>query len=52
MIEWLKMGGYAYFVWMSYGALALAVVIELFALRRHSKQARAFVRQAIEEEAR
>lgn len=52
MIEWLKMGGYAYFVWSSYGALAIAVAIELVALRRKTRQARAFVRRTIEEETR
>ncbi|MCL4744763.1 MAG: heme exporter protein CcmD [Burkholderiaceae bacterium] len=51
MIEWLEMGGYGYFVWSSYGALAIAVAIELGALRRRTRQARATVRRAIEEEA-
>ncbi|MCO5121915.1 MAG: heme exporter protein CcmD [Burkholderiaceae bacterium] len=39
MIEWLSMGGYAYYVWMSYGMLAIAIVLELFSLaarRRHA----------------
>ncbi len=51
MIDWLKMGGYGYFVWSSYGALAIAVAIELGALRRRKRLARASVRQLIEEEA-
>jgi len=34
MIDWLRMGGYGFYVWSSYGMLALAIVIELFALRR------------------
>ena len=39
MIEWLSMGGYAYYVWMSYGMLAIAIVLELLSLaarRRHA----------------
>ena len=52
MIEWLKMGGYGFFVWGSYGVLAIAIVIELVALGRRSKKARGFVRQVIEEETR
>ncbi len=50
MIEWLKMGGYAWFVWSSYGMLALAIAVELAALRRHRARARARVLEAIEEQ--
>ncbi len=39
MIEWLSMGGYAYYVWMSYGALAIAIVAELFALAGRRRRA-------------
>ncbi len=35
MIDWLQMGGYGFYVWSSYGMLALAIAVELFALRRH-----------------
>ena len=31
MIDWLQMGGYGFYVWSSYGMLALAIAVELFA---------------------
>jgi len=49
MIEWLRMGGYGYFVWSSYGMLAAAVLIEIALLRRHRARARTRVLEAIEE---
>jgi len=39
MIDWLQMGGYGFYVWSSYGMLALAIAVELFALRRHRRAA-------------
>lgn len=39
MIEWLQMGGYGFYVWSSYGMLALALAIEVAALRRHRRAA-------------
>jgi heme exporter protein CcmD len=39
MIEWLSMGGYAYYVWMSYGALAIALVAEVIALASRRRRA-------------
>ena len=39
MIDWLQMGGYGFYVWSSYGMLALAIAVELFALRRHRRTA-------------
>lgn len=39
MIEWLSMGGYAYYVWMSYGALAIAIVAELVGLASRRRRA-------------
>lgn len=50
MIEWLKMGGYGYFVWSSYGMLAVAILAELMLLRRHREQARQRVLDALEED--
>jgi heme exporter protein CcmD len=50
MSEWLAMGGYGFFVWSSYGALALAIAVELWLLRRRRIRARELVRQTIEEE--
>ena len=40
------MGGHAYFVWMSYGALLAAIAVEMVSLRLRRKRALA----AIEEE--
>ena len=44
--EFWAMGGHAYFVWMSYGALLVAIVVELILLRARRKRAL----EAIEEE--
>ena len=48
MSEWLAMGGYAGFVWGSYGLAALAVIVELTALglRRRRALARARVEES------
>lgn len=43
--------GHAFFLWSAYGACAVAIAIELWALRRRRAQARAAVRQAIDEAA-
>ncbi|MEO8346314.1 MAG: heme exporter protein CcmD [Betaproteobacteria bacterium] len=44
MSNFLAMGGYGFYVWMSYGVTALAIVAELLALRaRHRAATRAFV---------
>jgi len=39
MSELLAMGGYAWYVWMSYGAAAIAVIVEVAALRSRRKRA-------------
>jgi heme exporter protein D len=39
MSEFLAMGGYAWYVWMSYGAAAIAVFVEIAAVRARSKRA-------------
>lgn len=39
MMEWLAMGGYGGFVWGSYGVAALAVLVELAALRGRRRRA-------------
>ena len=37
MSEFLAMGGYGFYVWGAYGVAALAIVVELLALRaRHA----------------
>lgn len=38
MSEWLAMGGYGFYVWSSYGMLAIALVVELVWLRRHRRE--------------
>ena len=39
MSEFLAMGGYAWYVWMSYGAAALAVIVEVAAVRARRRRA-------------
>ncbi|HVO87312.1 MAG TPA: heme exporter protein CcmD [Casimicrobiaceae bacterium] len=39
MSEFFYMGGYAWYVWMAYGAFALAIVIEVLALRARRRRA-------------
>ena len=39
MSEFLAMGGYAWYVWMSYGAAAIAVIVEIAAVRARGKRA-------------
>jgi len=39
MRDWLHMGGYGFYVWSSYGMLALAIVVELVALRQRRRTA-------------
>ncbi|HLS57264.1 MAG TPA: heme exporter protein CcmD [Zeimonas sp.] len=38
MIEWLAMGGYGFYVWSSYGMLAIALIVELVLLRRQRRE--------------
>ena len=40
MSEFLAMGGYAWYVWMSYGAVALVVAAEIVATRARLRRAR------------
>ena len=39
MTEFFAMGGYAWYVWMSYGAVAFAVIVEVAAVRARRKRA-------------
>lgn len=39
MSEWLAMGGYAWFVWGSYGVTLAVIVIELVALGARKRRA-------------
>lgn len=43
MASFLAMGGYAWYVWMAYGAVAVAIVTEIAAVR--ARRRRAFARQ-------
>ena len=44
MSAFLAMGGYAWYVWMSYGAVALVVAIEVAAVRARRRRALAAAR--------
>jgi heme exporter protein D len=39
MTEFFAMGGYAWYVWMSYGAVAVAILVEVLAVRARRKRA-------------
>jgi heme exporter protein D len=39
MTDFLAMGGYAWYVWMSYGACALAIAVEVAAVRARRRRA-------------
>lgn len=39
MAEWLSMGGHGFFIWSSYGMLAVALLIEVVWLRRARRNA-------------
>ncbi len=41
------MGGYGFFVWMSYGVTAAVIAFELIALSRRMKRARAQVKRDV-----
>ena len=46
----LSMGVHGFYIWCSYGALALAIVVEVWSLRRRRAQALVLARQAAEED--
>ncbi|HEY3459527.1 MAG TPA: heme exporter protein CcmD [Casimicrobiaceae bacterium] len=39
MLDFLAMGGYAWYVWMAYGVAALAIVVEIVAVRARRQRA-------------
>jgi heme exporter protein D len=39
MSEFLAMGGYGFYIWGAYGVTALAIVVELLALRARRRAA-------------
>jgi heme exporter protein D len=47
MSEFLAMGGYGFYVWGAYGVTALAVVVELLALRARRRAALAASSEAV-----
>lgn len=49
MSDFLAMGGYGWYVWMSYGACALALATEILMLRARRRRARADARIATDE---
>jgi heme exporter protein CcmD len=50
MIDWLAMGGHGFFIWSSYGMLAIAIAIELLVLRNTRRRAFERARQARSEQ--
>jgi heme exporter protein CcmD len=48
MSEFLAMGGYAWYVWMAYGAAALALGVEIAAVRARRKRAFDELRMSVE----
>ena len=50
MTSLFHMGGYGFYVWGSYGLLALAILIELASLRRRRKEALAQAAHALHED--
>jgi heme exporter protein D len=46
--DFFAMGGYAWYVWMSYGAVALAVVLEIASVRTRRRRALAELRMSAE----
>ena len=49
MSEFLAMGGYGWYVWMSYGACAMTIAAEVVALRARRRRARIEARLALDE---
>jgi heme exporter protein D len=41
MSEFLAMGGYGWYVWGSYGVTFAALALEIFLLRKRSREAKA-----------
>ena len=41
MKEFFAMGGYAWYVWGSYGVTVVCLAVEIFLLRRRAREAKA-----------
>ncbi len=48
MSEFLAMGGYAWYVWMAYGAAVVAVAVEIAAVHARRKRAFELARMSVE----
>lgn len=48
MSEFFAMGGYAWYVWMAYGAAALAIVVEIVAVRARRQRAFAELQMSVQ----
>ena len=48
MSEFFAMGGYAWYVWMAYGAAAVAIVVEIAAVRARRRHAFETLRMSVE----
>ena len=48
MLEFLAMGGYAWYVWMAYGVATLAIVAEIAVVRARRKRAFDELRMSVE----
>ncbi|MDR2244053.1 MAG: heme exporter protein CcmD [Burkholderiales bacterium] len=46
MGEFFAMGGYAFFIWMSYGMAALLITLEIIAVRARRKQVLHLIRHS------
>ena len=48
MLDFLAMGGYAWYVWMAYGAVALVVGVEIAVVRARRRRAFDELRMSLE----
>ena len=48
MAGFFAMGGYAWYVWMAYGAAALAIIVEIALVRARRKRAFDELRMSVE----
>ena len=49
MMDFFAMGGYAWYVWMAYGAVVLAVAAEIAAVRARRRRAFDELRMSVEQ---
>ena len=48
MADFFAMGGYAWYVWMAYGAVALAIVVEIVTVRARRRRSFDELRMSLE----